>query len=427
MSSRVFRAVLLAVLATAGAVQAQAPIGLGGLTLKEAEQLMQAHNRELIAARRQLEVAQAGTLSAGAVPNPQFSYSMTNINPSQGIGAGNLSQKQVDSVFRVDQLVERGDKRELRLATAKRLEAATGEDLAEALRQQRLALAAAYYDLLFAQEKTQVTRDTATLFERTLEAADRRLKAGDIAAADVARIRVDVMRALNDTRVAEADQAKAQLALGYLIGAESEAKRIRAIDPWPTVGAVPPGGVTEEMVDRRPDVRGAATRVQAAQSARELARALKTRDVTVGIQYEHYPTNPSNSLGSGNSYGFAVSVPLFFNYQFQGEIARAEADFAAANDTLAQVRAKAYAELAGAAADLAAAADRLKRYEGQLLVEAQKSADYAEFAYRNGAIGVMDLLDARRTLRAVQVDAAAARDDYAKALAAWRAGLGEAD
>jgi cobalt-zinc-cadmium efflux system outer membrane protein len=76
---------------------------------------------------------------------------------------------------------------------------------------------------------------------------------------------------------------------------------------------------------------------------------------------------------------------------------------------------------------LGAAADRLRRYEASLLAEAQKAADYAEYAYRNGAIGVIDLLDARRTLRAVTLDAAAARADYAKALARWRSGLTEID
>jgi cobalt-zinc-cadmium efflux system outer membrane protein len=62
-----------------------------------------------------------------------------------------------------------------------------------------------------------------------------------------------------------------------------------------------------------------------------------------------------------------------------------------------------------------------------LLAEAKKSSDSAEFAYKNGAIGVMDLLDARRTLRAIQLDAAAAQADYAKALAAWQFGSLQGD
>jgi len=41
----------------------------------------------------------------------------------------------------------------------------------------------------------------------------------------------------------------------------------------------------------------------------------------------------------------------------------------------------------------------------------------------------MDLLDARRTLRAIQIDAASARNDYSKARAAWEiaTGSGKAD
>jgi cobalt-zinc-cadmium efflux system outer membrane protein len=38
---------------------------------------------------------------------------------------------------------------------------------------------------------------------------------------------------------------------------------------------------------------------------------------------------------------------------------------------------------------------------------------------------VLDLLDARRTLRAVLLDAVTARADYAKALTRWRSGLTE--
>jgi len=45
------------------------------------------------------------------------------------------------------------------------------------------------------------------------------------------------------------------------------------------------------------------------------------------------------------------------------------------------------------------------------------AGDYAEYACRNGAIGLIDLFDARRTLRAVELDAAAALREGARALA----------
>jgi cobalt-zinc-cadmium efflux system outer membrane protein len=406
-------------------------VDLTALTLMQAEELLQQRNRELQAARRVVEAAGANTLSAGARPNPTLSLGVSVINPAEGVGAGPLRDKIVDSSVRVDQVIERGDRRELRLANAKSLESASTEDLSEAQRQQRLALRYAYHDLHFAQDKVDIARDTIALFEGSVRAAELRLKAGDIAMADVARLRVDALRAQNDARAAEADQRRAQLALAYMIGAEGRAIGIRAADAWPSLYAGRPGGAVDELIEARPDVRAAKNRLEAAWNARDLARSLRTRDVTVGAQYDHYPVNPSYAQGSGagtgNTYGVFVSVPIFTGYYYEGEIRRAEVDYGAAMETLDKVRAQARTEIARAFSDLQAAAERLQRYDESLLVEAKRAADSAEFAYKNGAIGVMDLLDARRTLRAIQIDAASARSDHSKALAAWQAGIGRLD
>ena len=88
------------------------------LTLAEAESLLLANNRELQAARRAVESAEAQRLIAGARPNATFSINTSGINSNPGIGAGPLAQKQIDTVFRIDQPFERGDKRELRLDAA---------------------------------------------------------------------------------------------------------------------------------------------------------------------------------------------------------------------------------------------------------------------------------------------------------------------
>ncbi len=129
-----------------------------------------------------------------------------------------------------------------------------------------------------------------------------------------------------------------------------------------------------------------------------------------------YPNNvPANSVG------FGVAVPLFTGYDFSGDIQKAEVDRYAAMDALASARAVALNDLRRAAEDLNAAADRLERFDGSLLGAANQSAQASEFAFSRGAISVLEVLDARRTLRAVRLDALAARNDHARALAAWRA------
>ncbi len=414
-------AVLAALLLAAGSpVLGQASPGAGGLTLPAAEALLVQHNRDIALARRVRGQAEADIITAGQQPNPQLSWTTQNINPNRGIGSGDPRAKTVDSIVRVDQLIERGNKAALRTETARRLDGAAAEDVQEVTRQQLLALRFAYFDLLGAQEKAASAAETAALFGKTAEAAQLRLKAGDLATADVSRIRVDVLRAQNDARGLEAELARARVNLAYLIGAESNAASLRAVTPWPKQESAVTTGASDAQLETRPDVRAARARVAAADKARELAQSLRTRDVSVGLQYEHWPNRAdANNQGTGNSFGVAFSVPLFVRHNNEGEIARAQADWYAARDFLDRVLAQARSDVSRAAGDLEAARERLTRFEGELVKEAERTANAAEFAFKNGAIGVMDLLDARRTLKAIQIDAANARADHAKALAAY--------
>jgi len=63
----------------------------------------------------------------------------------------------------------------------------------------------------------------------------------------------------------------------------------------------------------------------------------------------------------------------------------------------------------------------MERFDSSLLGAASRSAEAVEFAFRRGASSVLEVLDARRTLRAVRLEALAARTEHAKAYAAWRA------
>ena len=60
--------------------------------------------------------------------------------------------------------------------------------------------------------------------------------------------------------------------------------------------------------------------VRVTSSPRDLvdAAAVVLPDVTVGVQYEHYPISETNTTGSGNSYGAFVSIPLFVRHSYGG-------------------------------------------------------------------------------------------------------------
>lgn len=393
---------------------AAAPAQARELGADEAARLVASGNADVIAARRAVEAARAMILQADVAPNPALSFNSTGIGRELGPGAP--WSKRIDHTLRLDQPIERGNKRGLRVAQAKNAEAATRLDLAETLRRQRVAVGSAYVDLQLAQERVVLQDDSAAIMARMLAGAQVRLRAGDLAPADVARIQVDAERAAADARAARGDLARAQVALTLLLGLTEVPAELHASDNLPAASNDPLDTVDMvRLIEQRVDVRAARQRIVAAESGSALARAQRTRDITVGVQVERYPgSSPMNSVGVG------ISVPLFTGNYFEGDIAAAEADRGAASDNLMRVQAAARAEIVAAASDLRVARERLARYEGGLLTAAKRSADAAEFAFTRGALSVLELLDARRSYRGVQLEALAARADHARALAAWR-------
>lgn len=378
------------------------------LTLAQALERAADMNRDVKAARRAVEAAEAAVDSAGGRPNPTLSLNSTGINVNSGIGGGPLGDKRMDTVLRLDQPIERGGKRELRLGQAGAGLDAARADLAEMLRQQRLAVRLAYWDLKVASERIRLTRESADLMRETEAKNELRLAAGDIAPADLERIRIDVLRAAADARQALVDAKRARAALAQLIAAEPQVDRLVAVDPWPDpAGYAVAAGASGE----RPDIAAAAARLEAARQGRALAETLRTRDVTVGVQYERNPPDGRNLVGVG------IAIPLFTGYDFGGEIRRAYSDQGLAEETLERVRSAAASETDRLREETAAAADRARLYRERILPAAQKSAAAVELAYTHGAAGVLDLLDARRTLRATEIDAVSALGDFAKASA----------
>lgn len=403
------RSLLLYLLLFPLLAQAQGSIAL---TLPEAEALWQQHSRELRLGQAAVAGAAADVKTAGQRPNPDVSLNTLSISPWSGYGAGGWKDKKMDTQLRLDQLIERGGKRDLRIKGAEARLAAAGFDADDIARQQLGALRNAYYNVRLAQEKLTLARETAALYAKSAEAGRLRQKAGDIAPVDLSRLQIDQARADSDARQAQAELEHAQGELAYLLGLESEAGKLVATDNWP---ALEEQALAAAPIDQRPDLEAARRRLTAAEADRDLARARKKRDVTVGVQLEHNLQNAPT-----NSYGFGVSVPLFIWHEYEGEIARAEVDLDVARLQFEQQQAQAVGQVAQARNALLAARERYKRLEGGLLADAERVAKAAEFAYAKGAMGLMDLLDSRRTLRQIQIEAASARADYAKALSDWQ-------
>jgi outer membrane protein, heavy metal efflux system len=198
MLFRCFVAVGLALAHTAYAAELDRAI-----TLQQATSIALERNHDLQLAATALTIARANLLSADSAPNPTLAVS--------------LWRKEIDTIVGVNQLLERGGKRALRAESARFRVNAAAQDLGDVRRQLRLMVAQAYTDLHAAQDRVLASQDGARLLDAALLATQLRREAGDIAGADVERVRVEALRARNDVNTAQADQRRAQQLLAFLL------------------------------------------------------------------------------------------------------------------------------------------------------------------------------------------------------------------
>lgn len=190
---------------------------------------------------------------------------------------------------------------------------------------------------------------------------------------------------------------------------------------WPEAKIhLPDAATISTFISQRPDTLAAAARVEAARHNVNLTQAKRTRDVTVSLLYERlFPdeTQPRNALGLG------ISIPLFLGNHFKGDIRRAHAELALAEDQLEAIRARTRAEINQLVDTLQRANDRWYTLQQQALPAARRTANAAELAFSKGAISALEFLDAQRILRMAELDTLQARSDLAQVHATLNAAL----
>ena len=415
MRIRQLLTLLACVAAGAGHAQTSAPLGL-------AQVLAAARDNGLVAqARSSVDAARADILAADHAPLPLLSAKAAAIDLQNGIGAGNLLRdKRIDKSIGLDWTWERGGKRALRTLAAERSAEAAAADLDDTRLQQQLAALGAFVDLLAAQQRITELDLIAGSAAQLAATAQRRVKAGDLAAQDANRSEIEARRVRLDLDLAELDRARAALALASLIGPLAPPD-LRVAADWP-LAPLPDTAAADigRLVDQRSDVRAADARVQAASAARDAALALKRSDITWGTSVDHFPGSSTRQVE------LRLQMPLQWGYGQQGEIGRAQALLAQARSAAERTRMLAANELQRLQRETLALAARAQAHADDIVPRARRAAELAELAYARGALPLTDLLDARRTLRSTLLDALAARADQAKAIGAWQLRSGDA-
>ena len=356
-------------LGLAGVAFAQRP---ARITLDQAIQLAVQHNHSLQAARTMIQQNQAAEITANLRPNPTFFTDWEYLplfSRPQGQTISEYIQSSTEGDLGLSYLIERGHKRQRRLEAAMATTAVTRATVADNERGIAFQVGSLFVNAQLAQSTFDLAQQDLKSFQQTVEIGSIQFKDGTMSENDYLKIRLQMVQFETDVQQAMLTKAQALSDLRQQLGYESVPAEYDVVGEFeyrPLVVTLEE--LQQKALQNRPDLRAAVLGVTAANSQYALAKANGKQDPTFSGNYSHV-----NGINGATDVKDA--------YEALQESAR-----------IAQL------------------------YRGSYLEVAQKSRDISEYAYRRGALALLDFLDAERSYRATQLA-------YRQAVAAYLTSL----
>lgn len=383
----------------------------GPLTLERAKDLVLARSPALAAARAALMEAEGRTLQAGLLPNPELEVEVENFAGSgefKGFGAS-------ESTFLVTQPIPLGGKLGLRAEAARRAEDAVAWRVRADLRRLRAETAAAFVEVLAAQEGARLAAEGEALAQELGRVVAARVEAGKVSPVE----RTRAAAVVGDARVASIEAIRAldlaRRRLARLWG-EIRPHFSEAAGDLAVVDEPPDPETLAAAASQDPEVRASEAETVARMADLRAEERAWWPDLTVGAGTRYFADADDYALVG------VLSVPLPLFDRGQGSRRAAEAArFAAAagvRSAWVRVRAAALEALEG----LRAARERVRALEDEVLPAAEASLAASREGYRAGKFGYLDVLDAQQRLldaRARRLEALRDYHIHRAALSRW--------
>jgi outer membrane protein, heavy metal efflux system len=380
------------------------------------------HNLALFAARANLTVADAQMLTARLRPNPVFSFSADHQDwLGTGFDASNNGGPP-EIAWRVDVPLERGGKRDARIALASAVRSAAEADFLDAVRALRQEVTLACIDLLAAQATRKVVGDTLRTYEDLARVNRARLTAGAIAPLEATRSDVAMLQFRASVVKADLDVAAASAKLRVLLGRPVGDPLEIADSAIAAAAAAPlePSALESLAVQSRPDLQSLQLSQARSVADLRLQEALGRVDYTIGAEYRRQ----QGIAGRSNSLGVFFSTPLPVLNRNQGEIARATAEREHVERQIEARKAEVVADVRAALHEYEATRDLLGSIEHDLLSPATHARDVSLYTYKAGGATLLDVLDAQRAFNDIEQSYVDAQASLRRASAHLNAAVG---
>jgi outer membrane protein, heavy metal efflux system len=387
----------------AGLAAAQA---LPRISLDQAIDLALAHNHNLKAARTLISQNRAQEITASLRPNPTLGWDglfFPAFSPSNFSGDNLSNTQQFD--MGLTYLFERGEKRRHRVDAARDATAVAQYQFSDSERGLIFNVAQQFIAAQLAQSVLDFATKDLESFRQTVSISEAQYKAGDISEGDLLKMKLQLLQFETDVTGAQVSKVQALNNLRQLLGydavpADYEVEGELTYQPL----SVNLDDLRSRALKSRPDLVAAQLGVKAAQSQMALAQANGKVDLTAGVSYSHVADQSSLSAI------FSLPLPLFDRNQ--GEKARTNYALTQSQETADAATETVLTDVRNSYETSASNQKIVQLYLSGYLKQAQDSRDISEYAYKRGAVGLLDYLDAERSYRSTQLS-------YRQALATY--------
>ena len=361
------------------ALQTAATAPATPLSLTTAIELALEGSPEVAAAMRQLEATEGQILQGRARPNPELAYSLEDAR----------SRTRTQS-WQLNLPVELGGKRAARTKAAEKSREQAQAQLNELKATLRANVAAAYFDVLTAQERLVLAKDSVALAKSSTDTVTKRVAAGKVSPVEESKARVAEAGIRVELAQAASEQRNARSRLFALLG-KIEAPFMVLEGKAENLPPVPKLADLQSLISSSPAVVLARMEVDRRKALTDLEQSKRVPDVTVSVGMQRSNETQRNVLLLG------VSVPLPVFDRNQGNLLEALKLEDKARDELQAATVRLHSEVAQARERLSTIIAEVQSLKQDVLPGAKSAYDAATIGFENGKFNFLEVLDAQRT------------------------------
>ncbi len=363
------------------------------LTIDQAVDIALRENRDLRAARIQIEEAKGRLTQAGLFPNPNFesSFSFDSFFANEGERAFSAGVSQpIPLSGRI------GAQKKVARVDIKR----TFADLANLERRLVRDVRRDFIEILAIDEQIKLQDTLINLNSDLVKGIKAGIKEGLASEKDLNAVAIALQQARQEKEVLIAQRKRNILELNRLLGKP------------PTFFFLPQGkleyeaakGLTDYSIEtayaQRPDLRFAKLGIDLTRADLGLAKALRFEDITVGISYERDRSVldiPEGAIpNTGQRIGFRLTIPMPFFDRKQGLIAEARAREIRVEESVEALRLEISQEVNDALNRVTTLSALLETYRSGILKIAEDNVKLVEGGYKQGLTGITEVIQSRQ-------------------------------